>query len=69
MVRQRCGKIYVGIDSFVAYMVVEGAFAVHYNGEEVEVVRAGETILIPAIIEEVKLQPIMPSKALEVYHP
>lgn len=62
-------KAYVGIDSFVAYMVVEGAFAVHYNGEEVEVVRAGETILIPAIIEEVKLQPIMPSKALEVYHP
>ncbi|MGI6319948.1 MAG: type I phosphomannose isomerase catalytic subunit [Bacteroidales bacterium] len=62
-------KAYVGIDSFVAYMVVEGAFAVHYNGEEVEVVRAGETILIPAIIEEVKLEPIVPSKALEVYHP
>lgn len=62
-------KSYVGIDSFVAYMVVEGAFAVHYNGEEVEVVRAGETILIPAIIEEVKLEPIVPSKALEVYHP
>lgn len=61
-------KVFVGIDSFVIYMVVEGAFTVHYDGGS-EVVKSGETILIPACIEELSFDPIMPSKVLEVYIP
>ncbi len=61
-------KVYVGIDSFVIYMVVDGAFALHYE-EQSEILRSGDTILIPASIEEITLEPIIPSKVLEIYIP
>lgn len=61
-------KVFVGIDSFVLYMVIEGAFTVNYEGGS-EIVKSGETILIPACIEEISFDPLMPSRVLEIYIP
>lgn len=65
---QTVEKVFVGIDSFVVYMVVDGAFALHYNGGT-EMLKSGDTVLIPAVIEEITLEPILPSKVLEIYIP
>ncbi len=65
---QTVEKVYVGIDSFVVYMVVEGACALHCN-EQSEILNVGDTILIPASIEEITLEPITSSKVLEIYIP
>ena len=65
---QTLEKVYVGIDSFVVYMVVEGAFALHCE-EQTEMLKIGDTILIPASIEEITLEPIIPSKVLEIFIP
>ena len=61
-------KVFVGIDSFVLYMVVEGAFSIQYDGGSI-MAKSGETILIPACVEELSFDPLMPSKVLEVYIP
>lgn len=57
---------YAPIDSFVAYMCLEGAFDIVCEGEKTPVQR-GETVLVPAAINEVKLVPSQPSTLLEVY--
>lgn len=59
---------YAAIDSFVAYMCVSGAFDIVADGEKTPV-KAGETILIPAAINEVKLVPSVESTIMEVYVP
>ncbi len=57
---------YAPLDSFVAYMCLDGAFTIHTDGSETPVQR-GETVLVPAAINEVKLVPSQPSTLLEVY--
>ena len=58
---------YAKIDSFVAYMCLDGNFTINYNNEKV-VVNKGDTILIPACIDEVELMPDNNEVALmEVY--
>ena len=57
---------YAPIDSFVTYMCLEGAFDIVCEGEKTPVQR-GETVLVPAAINEVKLVPSQPSALLEVY--
>ena len=64
---QTIGRSYVSLDSFVAYMCLEGAFSI-VAGDSVTAVKTGETVLIPAIIDEVKLKPATAEvKLLEVY--
>jgi mannose-6-phosphate isomerase len=59
-------KNYSNIDSFVVYICVEGE--VHLFGEDFhEVIYAGETTLVPAIVKEINLIPNATSKLLEVY--
>lgn len=57
---------YGTIDSFVAYMCLEGNFVIEYNDEKT-VVNSGETVLIPACINEIGLLPDTVSKILEVH--
>ncbi|MDR3227626.1 MAG: class I mannose-6-phosphate isomerase [Prevotellaceae bacterium] len=56
---------YVSLDSFVAYMCVEGSAILECN-ESRETIKKGETILIPAVIDEVKLIPDKHARLLEI---
>ncbi|MDR3286034.1 MAG: class I mannose-6-phosphate isomerase [Prevotellaceae bacterium] len=56
---------YVSLDSFVAYMCVEGSAILECN-ENKEKITKGETILIPAVIDEVKLIPDTHARLLEI---
>jgi len=59
-------KNYSTIDSFIAYICVEGE--VHLFGDGFhEVLIAGETAMIPASIPEINLVPNIKSRLLEVY--
>ena len=62
------GRDYAPLDSFVAYMCVEGGADVSAEGETV-VLETGDTVLIPASLDEVMLRPHGSAKLLEVYVP
>lgn len=55
------------IDSFVIYMCMGGAVGIAYGKGEVEVIKKGETILIPAELKNLALIPTEASTLLEVY--
>ncbi len=58
---------YIELDSFVIYMTLEGDFEVMSEGGN-EVVKKGETVLIPASLESIQLKPLSEKvKILEVY--
>ena len=57
---------YGQLDSFVVYMCLEGEFTIESEGSLTEV-KSGETVLIPACLEQVHLKPIGEVKMLEVY--
>jgi len=57
---------YGQMDTFVAYMCLEGDFLIESEGVFTEV-KAGETVLIPACLDEVHLKPYGKVKMLEVY--
>jgi mannose-6-phosphate isomerase len=60
-------KDYNIIDSFVIYICVEGEFLIHWE-KGAEIVTKGETVLLPAIITEVVLEPRPEAKVLEVFN-
>lgn len=53
-------------DTFVIYICTEGKFRIRWEGKEDEVTK-GETILLPAMIKEVILEPEPSATVLEVY--
>ena len=55
------------IDSFVIYLCMEGAAGITYGKGEVEVIKKGETILIPAELKNLALIPTEATTLLEVY--
>ncbi|HLP05266.1 MAG TPA: type I phosphomannose isomerase catalytic subunit [Paludibacter sp.] len=57
---------YAGMDSFVTYMCLEGTFVVQTGNDTLEVAK-GNTIMIPAGIDDVELKPTGEVKLLEVY--
>lgn len=59
-------KEYYFNDSFVVYICLEGEFSIHWDGNS-EKVTKGETVLLPAMIKEVKLKPLNEARLLEVY--
>jgi mannose-6-phosphate isomerase len=61
-------KDYSGLDSFVILQCAEGKCNIEYDGCT-ETIKAGEVILIPAIMEKIKIVPLVESKILEVYYP
>lgn len=54
------------IDSFVVYMCLEGSLLIESEGGKV-IVNKGETVLIPAAIDEVGFTPDQSATLLEVY--
>ena len=57
---------YAKIDSFVAYMCLEGNFTIDFEGDKTAVTK-GDTILIPAGIDDLTLVPDGKVTLLEVY--
>lgn len=64
---QTVEKDYIQLDSFVIYICLEGDFTVETESGALEV-QKGETVLLPASVENVHLKPNSPGvKLLEVY--
>lgn len=59
-------KNYESIDSFIVYICVEGSFNVRWNKNSEEI-SLGETVLIPATLRELVLEPTPEAKLLEIY--
>lgn len=62
-------KEYNQLDSFVIYMCLDGELEIVCDETEKILVKKGETVLIPAVIEHLQLKPVVQSKLLEVYIP
>lgn len=63
-------KIYASLDSFVIYMCIEGSADILYdNASGTETLAKGESILIPACIEDAVITPHGICKLLEIYLP
>jgi mannose-6-phosphate isomerase len=60
-------KDYIELDSFVVYMCMEGSFSLHYYENEAEVIRKGETVLLPAEIKNIRLVPETGARLLEIF--
>lgn len=59
-------KDYNIIDSCVIYICLEGEFLIHWD-KGAEIVLKGETVLLPAMITEVVLEPRREARVLEVF--
>ena len=59
-------KDYNIIDSFVIYICISGEFLIHWE-KGVEFLTKGETVLLPAMITDVMLEPRPEAKILEVF--
>lgn len=59
-------KVYAKIDSFVIYICLEGQTHVVYE-EDVQALKKGEVMLVPAIATELAMVPEVRTKLLEVY--
>jgi len=60
-------KAFAALDSFVIYICIEGRVSVNYYENSSEQLVRGETILIPAEMNEITFAPEGESKLLEVY--
>ena len=61
-------KDYFSLDSFVIYMGIEGKTEISYSDNQSLMLHQGESVLIPAVITEVKLTPQSgESKMLEIF--
>jgi len=63
---ERISKDYNLIDSFVIYICTEGEFLIRWDGNSEPVIR-GETVLLPAMIKEVILEPSPEATLLEIF--
>ncbi len=63
---QPISRNYGTIDSFKTYMCIEGNFAIEYNNEKTVVLK-GDTVMIPACIDEIGLSPDGEVTLLEVF--
>jgi mannose-6-phosphate isomerase len=57
---------YYLLDSFVLYICTDGEFLIKWD-QSSEKVSKGETVLLPAMIREVTLEPVGEARLLEVY--
>ena len=65
-VDSRIQKDYSAIDSFIIFMCVEGNAIIHYNNEAYTI-NCGETILLPAAIQNIDIE-ASSAKLLEVFY-
>ena len=64
---QTMEKNYRKLDSFVIYICTSGACSIRWGTAERLNIRKGDTILIPAVLDEIRIEPAEPSELLEVY--
>jgi mannose-6-phosphate isomerase len=57
---------YYALDSFVLYICVDGDFIIRWDSSS-EKVTKGETVLLPAMLNEITLEPLGEAQILEVY--
>ncbi len=57
---------YESIDSFIVIMCIEGSYHIEWQGGK-DIVKCGETMMIPANMKNFILTPVKPSKVLETY--
>lgn len=60
------GRNYAALDSFVVYLITQGETEV-ITEEGKETIRAGEVLLLPAVLNDIRLAPKSPTRLLEVY--
>src|SRR6056297_1654726 len=60
-------KDFIDLDSFVVYMCMDGMAEITYNEEEKLEISKGETLLVPATVDHIKIAPKNKAKLLEVY--
>ena len=53
-------------DSFVVYICIEGEFLIRWDESSEKVIK-GETVLLPAMIKEIKLEPAGEATLLEIF--
>ncbi|MDP4227879.1 MAG: mannose-6-phosphate isomerase, partial [Bacteroidota bacterium] len=58
---------YFKLDSFVIYICTEGEAKIDYSEKESIKISQGESILLPAVLKDIRLEPIKPTTLLEVY--
>jgi len=61
-------KNYAALDSFVIYIATEGEVNIKWEDGEIQLVK-GETLLVPATINNIAIEPIIKSSLLEIYIP
>lgn len=54
------------LDSFVIYMGIEGSCSIKYESGTIEV-KKGEVVLVPAIVNNIIIEPMQKSKLIEIY--
>ncbi len=59
-------KDYFLIDSFVIFICTEGAFRILWDNQSESVIK-GETVLLPAMINDIALEPSPEATILEVF--
>ncbi len=60
-------KDYHLIDSFIIYMCARGSVKIGYGSDKTTDLKTGETVLIPAMLKELTIEPLEESELLEVY--
>jgi mannose-6-phosphate isomerase len=65
---QTIEKDYSALDSFVIYIVIKGSAVIQWDAAE-EKVKIGESLLIPAVMEKIRIKANPECKILEVYIP
>ncbi len=60
-------KDYFNIDSFVIYMCLTGEFSISYHDHKSIKVSKGDTVLIPANLKHIFLEPEKETEILEIY--
>ena len=63
---ERIEKEYYFNDSFVIFICTMGEFNICWDGKK-EKITKGETVLLPAMIKEIALEPVAESQVLEVF--
>ena len=64
---QALERDYIGLDSFIIYMCIEGGFQIQYAKNKIESATRGETVLLPAELKTVQLIPDKHTRILEIY--
>ncbi len=59
-------KEYYNIDSFVVYICIDGDLLIRWDDKHERIIK-GETVLLPAMIREVILEPVGEARLLETY--